>query len=85
MSDTRAQVEELFRQVFGDPKIVLRDEMAIADMPGWDSMTHLNLMIAAEQRFKIRIAAAEISSLNGSGRNVGTFLALIGRKLERNS
>ena len=83
MNDIRAQVQEVFRQVFGDPEIVLRDETAITDLPGWDSMTHINLMIAAERRFKIKIATAEISHLKGDGRNVRAFLELIGRKLEK--
>lgn len=82
MSDIRAQAQEVFRQVFDDPEIVLRDDMAIPEMPGWDSMTHISLMIAAERRFNIKIAAAEISRLKESGQNVGTFLALIGTKVE---
>jgi acyl carrier protein len=83
MSEIREQVQEVFRQVFGDPGIVLRDETALVDMPGWDSMTHISLMVAAERRFKIKIATTEISELKERDRNVGTFLALIGRKLER--
>lgn len=83
MTELRAQVQDLFRQVFGDPEIVLRDDMGIAEMPGWDSMTHISLMIATERRFNIRIATAEISRLKGRGHNVGTFLELIGRKLEQ--
>ena len=80
MSDIRLQVHEILRQVFGDHQLVLRDDMAITDIPGWDSMTHVNLMIAAERRFKIKIAAAEMSELKGPGRGVGTFVALISRK-----
>ena len=85
MSEIRVQVQDVFRQVFGDPEIVLRDETPIAEMPGWDSMTHLSLMIATEQRFKIKIAAAEISNLKGGGRNVGTLVELIAKKLQRAS
>lgn len=85
MNEIRAQTQELFRHVFGNPEIVIRDEMAIADVPGWDSITHINLMVAAETRFKIKIAMKEISNLKGSGSNVGTFLALIGKKMERSS
>ncbi|MFI5360402.1 MAG: acyl carrier protein [Elusimicrobiota bacterium] len=85
MSDIREQTQELFRYVFGNPDIVLRDEMAIADVPGWDSITHINLMVAAEAKFKIKIAMKEISSLKGNGQNIATFLALIGKKLEQTS
>lgn len=83
MSDIRAQAQDVFRQVFDDPEIVLRDEMTADDIPGWDSIRHISLMVATEKRFKIRIATAEISKLKGDGQNIGTFLAMIGRKLER--
>jgi acyl carrier protein len=85
MDDIRAQVHEVFRQAFGDPELVLRDDMAIAKLPGWDSMTHISLMVAAERRFKIKIAAAEMSGLKGAGGDIGAFVALIGRKAARAS
>ena len=85
MSDVRTQAQEVFRQVFDDPEIVLRDEMTADDIPGWDSLTHINLMVATEKRFKIKFATAEISRLKDEGQNVGTFLALIGKKLARTS
>ena len=64
---------------------VLRDDMGFDDIPGWDSLTHINLMVATEKRFKIKFATAEISRLKDEGQNVGTFLALIGKKLARTS
>ena len=83
MSDVRQQAQEVFRQVFDDPEIVLRDEMTAEDVPGWDSLTHINLMVATEKRFKIKFATAEISKLKDEGQNVGSLLALIEKKLAR--
>jgi len=77
----RDEVEEVFRAVFDDQAIVLRDEMTADDVDGWDSMTHINLIIAVEKRFKLKFATAEISALKGKDQNVGTFLALIQKKL----
>ena len=48
MSDVRAATQDVFRQVFDDPDIVLRDEMTADDIPGWDSLMHINLIVAAE-------------------------------------
>lgn len=79
-SDLRDEVENVFRTVFGDPTIVLRNEMTAADIDGWDSMTHINLIVAVEKRFKLKFATAEISGLKGKGQNVGTFIALIQKK-----
>ena len=83
MIDVRNEAQEVFRQVFDDPSIVLRDDMTADDIPGWDSLTHINLMVATEKRFKIKFATAEISRLKDEGQNVGTLLAVIGKKLAR--
>lgn len=83
MADTRAQFQEVFRQVFDDPALVLRDDMTADDVPGWDSMAHIGLMVAAERRFKIKFATAEIAKLKEPGQNVGTLIALVDKKLGR--
>jgi len=75
------EVQEVFRNVFGDETIVLTDDMTAADVPGWDSLGHLNLIIALEKRFKIKFATAEIAKLKEDNQNAGTLLALIARKL----
>jgi acyl carrier protein len=81
MEKLRNDVQQVFRDVFGDDAIVLTDEMTAADVPGWDSLGHLNLIIALEKRFGIRFATAEISRLKEDGQNAGTLLALIAHKL----
>ena len=81
MNDIREQAQDVFRQVFDDPKLVLREEMTSQDVPGWDSMAHINLMVATEKRFNIRFATAEIARLKEPGQNVGCLLALIRKKL----
>ena len=77
MADVREQTEEVFRQVFDAPDLVLRDDMTAADVDGWDSLTHINLIIALERRLKIKFATAEISRMKEPGQNVGSFLKLI--------
>ena len=81
MDALREKVQDVFRVVFDDPEIVLRDEMTADDIAGWDSLAHINLMVATEKRFKIKFATAEISRLKDDGQNVGTFLLLIDKKL----
>ena len=64
---------------------VITDATTAKDVEQWDSLTHINLMVATEKRFKIKFATAEISKLKEDGQNVGSFLALIGKKLARSS
>jgi acyl carrier protein len=81
MNDTRDRMQIIFRQVFGDPDIVLRDEMTGADVDGWDSLAHINLIIAVEKGMGIKFATAEISRMKEPGQNVGTFLQLVESKI----
>lgn len=81
MDELRNRLQEVFRDVFDDDAIVLRDGMTAADVAGWDSLMHINLIIAVEKRLGVRFATAEISGLKEPGQNVGTFLALLAKKL----
>lgn len=81
MDELRSQMQEVFRNVFDDDAIVLRDAMTSADIDGWDSLMHINLMVAVERRFKVKFATAEIAALKGEGQNVGTFLRLVASKI----
>ena len=81
MNDVRQRVQEVFRDVFDDPAIVLRDEMTASDVDGWDSLTHINLIIALERRLGMKFATAEISRMKEPGQNVGSFLRLIAEKI----
>jgi acyl carrier protein len=72
-----AQLTELFRDLFDDDSIVLTPETTAADIPGWDSFNHINLMVACEARFGIKFNTAEIESLH----NVGHLVQVIASKL----
>jgi acyl carrier protein len=81
MSDLRSSLQEIFREVFDDPTIVLRDEMTAADVDGWDSVRHIDLLIAVERALHIKFATAEMARLKEPDQNIGTLLALIENKL----
>jgi acyl carrier protein len=83
MSDSRAELQEIFREVFDDPGIVLRDDMTAADIEGWDSVTHIDLLIAVERALGIKFATAEMSRLKQPDQNIGSFLRLIDSKRGR--
>ena len=82
MRDVRAELQEIFRQVFDDPTIVLRDDMTAADVEGWDSVTHIDLLIAVERALGIKFATAEMSRLKEPDQNIGSFVRLIESKLQ---
>jgi acyl carrier protein len=83
MNDSRSALQEIFRNVFDDPAIVLRDDMTAADIEGWDSVTHIDLLIAVERALGIKFATAEMSRLKEPDQNIASFVRLIDTKRNR--
>jgi len=83
MNDLRQRLQNVFRDVFDDPELVIEDDMTGRDIDGWDSLTHINLIVAIERAIAIKFATAEISRMKEPGQNVGTFLDLVESKISR--
>lgn len=72
-----AQLTTVFHDLFDDDTLVLTPELTAADVPEWDSFNHINLIVAVEQRFKIKFQTAELEALH----TVGHLADLIQTKL----
>ncbi len=70
------RLTEVFQDVFDDESIALYPAMTAKELPGWDSLNHVNLIVAAEAAFHIKFRTAELESL----RNVGHFVQVIETK-----
>jgi acyl carrier protein len=77
--ETLGKLTPIFHQVFEDDSIVLKREITADDIDGWDSLSHINLVLAIEMAFKIRFALGELQAL----KNVGDMVDLIERKLKK--
>jgi len=77
MMDTRLEIKtrlnRVFREVFDDDSIEIFDAMAAKDIPEWDSLMHIILVVAVEKEFTIRLNAAQVGQL----KNVGEMLDLL--------
>ena len=69
----------LFRELFGDDDIVLTPATTAADIESWDSFNHLNLIVATEARFGIRLNSADVETLH----SVGDLAAIIRARTEK--
>ncbi len=76
--DITEELTAVFREVFDDETIVLSDELTANDVDSWDSLSHVNLIIAIEMAFDIEFKQSEI--LNFA--NVGELKQSIINKLE---
>ena len=72
------RVRDVFATFFGDPTVKVNAGTTAADVPGWDSLANVELMVEVEQSFGIRFRTGEVVGL----RNVGELVALIVRRLE---
>ncbi len=68
-----AILTELFHELFADDSIVLTPDTTADDVSGWDSFNHLNIIVAVETRFGIKLQTNEIEGLT----NVGDMARLI--------
>lgn len=71
------RVQQVFRDVFDDDDLVVAEHTTARDIPDWDSLTHVTLIVALERAFGIRFDAAEISS----PANVGELVAIVEAKV----
>jgi acyl carrier protein len=78
--DIYKQLTEVFRDLFDDDSIVLTPETTADDIPGWNSLMHVNLILSAEMRFKIKFKTSEVEALH----SVGHLADLIETKLAIN-
>jgi acyl carrier protein len=76
MDDIYAEVEDIFRDIFDDDTIKASPELTASDVPEWDSLNHIRLVLAIQKRFRMKFSAAEIGNLA----NTGDLVALIRSK-----
>lgn len=61
------RLQDVFREVFRRPDLVITREMTAADVAGWDSLRHIELIVAVETTFGVRFKTVEVSRLQSVG------------------
>lgn len=74
--DMHQQLERVFKDTFNDESLAIRDDMTSDDIPGWDSVTHINLMFAIESSFGMQFVGNELADLQ----NIGELKALLAKR-----
>jgi len=72
-SEIYSRLTDIFRKVFDDEDIDVTPKLAAADVDGWDSLTHIRLIMTVEKVFKMKFSTSEIGKLE----NVGSLAELI--------
>jgi acyl carrier protein len=58
-----AKLDQLVDELFEGEAIALGDDTRFADVAGWDSLKHVELIVGVESRFGIELTADEIERL----------------------
>ena len=67
VADVYSKLTDIFRDVFDDDTIVAAPEMTADDVPEWDSLSHIRLILAVQKAFGIKMSAAQVASLKTVG------------------
>jgi len=69
-------LRQVFAEVFNRDDIVVHPALTAGDLAGWDSFRQVEIYLALEERFNIRIRTREMQDVA----NVGDLVALVARK-----
>ncbi len=73
-----SQLSEVFSEILGTRNFVLTENSTANDVNGWDSLAHIDIILATEEKFSVRITAAQASKLQ----TVGELVDLIQSQLK---
>jgi acyl carrier protein len=69
-------MQAIFDELFLD-QVTLAPELTAKEVPEWDSLMQINILVAIEQHFKVRFRMGEVETTS----NIGEFADLIARRL----
>ena len=71
------QLNEVFQDVFDDEDITVNDNTTADDIEDWDSLEHINLIVAVEKKFGIKFNMGEVNKFKNVGEMVDTIMTRI--------
>ena len=79
MEEVIKQVNNVFKDVFDDNALNINYETTAKDVDDWDSLTHIQLVVAIEKHFKIRFTSSEIQGFANVGQMCEAILAKLNK------
>ncbi len=68
-------VNEIFIDVLDNPSIVINLNTTADDVEDWDSLNHIQLVVAIEKRFNVRFKSSEIRNWENVNEMIESILA----------
>ena len=79
MQEIFVRLNEVFQDVFDDDSITVTERTTAADIEDWDSLSHITLVSAVEDEFRMKFSMKEVVEM----KNVGEMVAIIAARRKR--
>lgn len=76
-NDVENAVRAIISEAVGHDDFVMSDDLTAAEVDGWDSLSHMNIIMMIENKFDIKFRLKELNKL----KNMSSLLELILSKL----
>ena len=70
-----SRIQAIASEILALPSLRLEENMTAHDVPGWDSLTHVQIVIGVEREFEVRLTSTEVARLENAGSLVDIVLA----------
>ena len=67
-------LDEVFQDEFDDESIHVTEVTVSDDIEDWDSLEHINLIVAIERRFNMKFTMGEVTGMKNVGEMVDIIL-----------
>lgn len=67
------KLNQVFQDVFDDDEVQVDDNTTSGDIEDWDSLEHINLIVAVEKEFGMKFNMGEVTTM----KNVGEMADII--------
>lgn len=78
-TEIKGKLTEIFRTVFEDNNLVVKEEMVAGDVKNWDSLSNVLMIDHVEKEFNIKLKLKEIVNFQ----NVGDLITCIQTHLQK--
>jgi len=68
-------LEKIFSEVFVLPEASIVDKLALRDIPTWDSLAHMMLIVRLEETYQVQLTGDEIADIRSVGDARSALLA----------
>lgn len=79
MNEIYDRLNEVFQDVFDDDSLTVNPNTTAADIEDWDSLSHITLMAAVEDEFRMKFSMKEVVEM----KNVGEMVSIIAARRKR--